>query len=288
MGEDSIKKNISKNITKYREKIGMSQKEFSARLGVTPSRVSNWEQGANCPTIDILFDACEILKVSINDIYGVYPDSNMRLSYDEQQYIKRYRVINQHDHAGKVLLDSTMDYLYNKINESLSKDDILSTKDARIAELEAAGQTSVTKQIISLVDFQPHTDGTSRMVEYFRSASAGDGVFIMGNEGTEQVMIPNVPPEAREADYAIKISGISMEPDYHDGDVALVIHTSEMHYGDVGIFIINGNAYIKEYGREELISRNPESPNIKIAEHDNIVCMGKVVGKIREDEMVRV
>ena len=76
-----IKQNISKNIVKYREKMGYSQKELAKQLGVTPSRISNWEQGANCPTIDILFEVCKILHVSINDIYGVYTDSNVTLTY---------------------------------------------------------------------------------------------------------------------------------------------------------------------------------------------------------------
>ena len=55
-----------------------------------------------------------------------------------------------------------------------------------------------------------------------------------------------------------------------------------MNRGDVGIFVVNGNAYIKEYGETELISRNPDADNIRIAEYDNIVCMGKVVGKLEE------
>lgn len=71
-----------------------------------------------------------------------------------------------------------------------------------------------------------------------------------------------------------------MEPDYHDGDNVMVSQRVEMRHGDVGIFVVNGKAYIKEYGETELISRNPDSPNIKIAEYDNIVCMGKVVGRL--------
>ena len=77
MSDDTIKKNISKNISKYREAAGISQKDLAKKLGVVPSRISNWETGANCPTIDILFEVCEILNVSINDIYGVYPDSKI-------------------------------------------------------------------------------------------------------------------------------------------------------------------------------------------------------------------
>ncbi len=99
----TIKRNISKNIVKYREKMGYSQKELANKLGVTPSRISNWEQGANCPTIDILFEVCKILQVSINDIYGIYPDSNVSLSYGEKEHIENYRLLDEY---GKELIDT--------------------------------------------------------------------------------------------------------------------------------------------------------------------------------------
>lgn len=105
MSDDTVKKNISKNIGRYRESIGMSQKELANRLGVVPSRISNWETGANCPTIDILFQVCEILGVSINDIYGVYPDSKFILRYDEQEILKKYRELDAH---GKEMVDFTL------------------------------------------------------------------------------------------------------------------------------------------------------------------------------------
>ena len=112
MGDDSIKRNISKNIGKYREINGMSQKELAQKLGVVPSRVSNWETGANCPTIDILFEVCEILNVSINDIYGVYPNSKFVLTYDEQEIIKQYRELDDH---GKEMVDFVLDTEYKRL-----------------------------------------------------------------------------------------------------------------------------------------------------------------------------
>ena len=74
-----------------------------------------------------------------------------------------------------------------------------------------------------------------------------------------------------------------MQPDYADGDNVMVSQREELNYGDIGIFIINGKAYIKEYGETELISRNPDSPNIPVHEDDNIVCMSKVIGKLGAD-----
>lgn len=105
MSDELIKKNISKNITKYRELAGLSQKELANKLGVVPSRISNWETGANCPTIDILFEVCEALSVSINDIYGVYPESKFVLTYEEQEIIKKYRALDAH---GKEMVDFTL------------------------------------------------------------------------------------------------------------------------------------------------------------------------------------
>lgn len=111
MSDDTIKKNISKNIAKYREAANISQKELAKRLGVVPSRISNWETGANCPTIDILFEVCEILNVSINDIYGVYPDSKFVLKYGEQDLLKKYRALDDH---GKEMVDFTLEKEYER------------------------------------------------------------------------------------------------------------------------------------------------------------------------------
>ena len=91
MNSEEIKMNISKNICRYREKAGLSQRQLAQRLNIVPSRISNWETGANCPSIDILFRLCEVLDISINDIYGVYPDANIKLSSEELDMVYKYR-----------------------------------------------------------------------------------------------------------------------------------------------------------------------------------------------------
>jgi hypothetical protein len=40
----------------------------------------------------------------------------------------------------------------------------------------------------------------------------------------------------------------------------IVSQRLEMRHRDVGSFVVNGKAYIKEYDETELISRNPDSP----------------------------
>ena len=106
-----IKKNIATNITKYRKERGMTQKELALKLGVVPSRVSNWENGTNSMDINTLFKICNILSVSINDIYGVYPDADYSLSYDEQLFIKKYRTLDEH---GKDMVNVVLDKEYDR------------------------------------------------------------------------------------------------------------------------------------------------------------------------------
>lgn len=138
MSDDTIKKNISKNIAKYREAANISQKELAKRLGVVPSRISNWETGANCPTIDILFEVCEILNVSINDIYGVYPDSKFVLKYGEQDLLKKYRALDEH---GKEMVDFTLEKEYERsVAEKKKSDNIvpMAVRESSDYEVNAA------------------------------------------------------------------------------------------------------------------------------------------------------
>ncbi len=66
-----IRETIAKNITKYRKKLPISQKDLADKLGVTQSRISNWEHGTNSPDIEMLFEICKIFKISIDEIYGI-------------------------------------------------------------------------------------------------------------------------------------------------------------------------------------------------------------------------
>lgn len=115
---DTIKKTISQNISYYRKKAGLSQKEFAAKLGAAPSRISSWETGANSTDIDTLFEICSILNVSINDMCGVYPDSSLSLSYPEQEHIKKYRNLDDH---GREMVDIVLEKEYDRYHPAITK-----------------------------------------------------------------------------------------------------------------------------------------------------------------------
>ncbi len=123
-----------------------------------------------------------------------------------------------------------------------------------------------------------HTPSNMRIINYYyRLASAGTGQIVFDAPPTKRIEIPNIP-EYKKVDYAIGVNGNSMEPVYHDGDTLLVEMTDEIDPGDIGIFLVDNESYVKKLGDGTLISLNPEYDNILLTE--NSKCMGKVVGTL--------
>lgn len=80
------------------------------------------------------------------------------------------------------------------------------------------------------------------------AASAGTGAFL-DEENFETVSFPasSVP---RGASFGVRVSGDSMEPVYHDGQIVWVRPCQSLNIGEVGIFICDGEGYLKVYGEE--------------------------------------
>ena len=64
--QTSIRLEISRKIRQARKRIGMSQKEFAVKMGVTQSLVSRWESGECNYTIDTLAQICLALGLTMN------------------------------------------------------------------------------------------------------------------------------------------------------------------------------------------------------------------------------
>ena len=94
---------IGSRIRKYREERGLNQKQLAKLIGVSNSRVSNWEQGLNRPDADIIADICRALQVSPSDLLDVRlsPDE---LNDQERKVIKAYRTKTDLQQAVNILL----------------------------------------------------------------------------------------------------------------------------------------------------------------------------------------
>ena len=192
-------------------------------------------------------------KMLISTAFILYPE--------EKDHIKKYRNLDSH---GKETVNIVLDRETARVKS-------LQEKENRIAELEASPA--------AIIEMPRQSFRSRHITEYFRDASAGSGIFILGNEAASKIAISDSDWDER-VDFVIQVNGDSMTPDYMDGDNVMVSQRLELRHGDIGIFVVNGNAYIKEYGETELLSHNPKHPNIPIHEFDNIVCMGKVLGKL--------
>lgn len=85
-----MKYEIGSKIRHFRELRGLSQKDLAQRIGVTNSRISNWEQGLNRPDVDNLLLLCESLEVSADKLLGL-PASLENLNEEERELVLRYR-----------------------------------------------------------------------------------------------------------------------------------------------------------------------------------------------------
>ena len=115
------------------------------------------------------------------------------------------------------------------------------------------------------------------MLPYYpQSASAGNGNYLFESSSEWR----NVPKNSKteEADFMLMISGNSMLPKFSDGDIVLVKKTPSIFEGEIGIFYIDGDAFIKQMGNGELISLNPDYPNISLKNCNDVRCFGQVIG----------
>ena len=111
---------------------------------------------------------------------------------------------------------------------------------------------------------------------YPQSASAGSGNYLFNAEPIDINVEKN--SKTVEADFLVRVSGDSMLPKYHDGDIVLVKQTPSVFEGEIGIFYVDGDSYIKQMGSGELISINPDYPNIAIKTCNDVRCFGQVIG----------
>ncbi len=108
------------------------------------------------------------------------------------------------------------------------------------------------------------------------AASAGTGDYL-DSEGYEHITVRKTA-ETERADFAVRVNGNSMEPTFHNGDILLVEGAPYINHGDIGVFVVNGSGYVKEYGGNKLISHNAEYEDILLHDYDVVLCSGRVIG----------
>lgn len=244
---------IGNRIRDARENLGLSRGQLADMIGVTISAISNYENNISFPKEPILFQLFHALgcdanylfqdNLSMTQVGGGF--SETPLDNVERQLLQKYRALDSH---GRQLVDLVVDKEHERV-----------------------------------LDIVPPTaqDNLISIDAYNFPASAGSGMFFSDVQKTA-VQAPANAMTMR-ADFAVPISGNSMEPDFSDGDTVLIKSQPIVEPGEIGIFIVNGQLYIKQLGENRLISKNPAYADIPLREGDSIYCMGRVIGKLQRE-----
>lgn len=243
---------IGFRIKEARENLGLTQIELGKIIGVTGSAITNYENETSHPKEPIMYKLIEALKVDANYLFQDcvnLPKENNDITLGEYSIIEKYRSL---DDPGRFHVDS-----------------ILKWETDRMKQIEQAPA--------AIVELHNGSSGNGRLIDYYRSVSAGSGEVIFDDVYSERILMPDIP-EYRKVAYAVKVNGKSMEPRYNDEDILLIQPTCEIEIGEIGIFNVDGKAYVKKLGEEKLISLNKGYDDIQLTEDS--LCMGRVVGKL--------
>ncbi len=241
----SVRENLQQNLKFYFKQRGISQKQLAQQLNVSQAAVTNWVKGKNAPDIEVLIQLCHLLEVPLERLLET--EAAPEISGEDRVFFEKYCRL---DSSGKKMLGLLVDH--------------------ELERLEVAPAENI-------VPIRPETAPEIIQLPFYDlPVSAGTGIFL--DDSRREEIAAERSELTEKADFALRISGDSMEPRYHDGEILLVQVQEEVQPGALGIFVLNGQGYFKKLGKNALVSLNPRYEPIPIHEYDQISCIGKVIG----------
>lgn len=291
-------------IKRIRKEKGWTQEELAASLGVQRAVISKYESGRVSPTVEQLKAIAEALGVTVLDLLGANtPEDRELREQDAKQTGKTLAEIEEGDVRDILSMKATSrliaaleaaDPAVVQAFAGIPDSDILIglhaiandelNRDGRILTLKRAYELAHTVGFGRFIprsryQAQPSASTTSTDTVYFmvprffHPMSAGVGVEA-GNEQPNDLRLKKAPP--RGTSYVAEVSGDSMEPIYHNGDLLFVRAQEMIELGQVGVFYMDGKQWVKRLGDGVLISHNPAYAPIPMRE--GIRCQGLVLG----------
>lgn len=250
----------------YRKKAKMTQPELADKLKeecgvtVTYKAISSWESGLTEPSVTAFLYICKILSIpDIMESYFGYNAANPLTMLNDD---------------GKVLVEKYIDQLVHPVSYVKESPAVY-----QAIKSASAAETSTGDNIVEFP-----TEALKKKVRkksFYAPASAGTGDFLDSDEFTWIDVDEDI---ADKFDFTVTVHGDSMEPNFHNHDMVYVKQQDYLDNGDIGIFYLNDEAYIKKYRSDEngvfLVSLNPAYDPIPVnMENDSFRIFGRVVAK---------
>ncbi|MCJ1993771.1 LexA family transcriptional regulator [Lactococcus piscium] len=240
---------IGKRIKSLRESKNLTQTELSEILGMkTYTTVSKWESDDNFPKGKDLKTLSQLFNVSSDYLLG--------LSIEKKANIKQNDLISNILETSKKL----------KVNR---QENVLNYAKSELKEQKASNS-----KVMGISDYQAEKEYSY----YDDAVSAGTGQYI----GISQKETITLPVDF-DADFVVPVYGDSMEPDYHDGDYIFVKLSVDLSDGDIGVFELYGDTYVKQLVIEDdhayLHSLNKKYKDMLVDADSDFRIIGKVVGR---------
>ena len=243
-------------INEIKKQKGLTNAQLADKANLTLSTLDKITSGYNTnPKLSTVEAICKALGCTISDLLSEspIPEKNNKannmwdsFSSNEIQHIKKYRTLDEH---GKKMVDFTLNEEYERCTVVVQEQPETKYINLKIAQLPA---------------------------------SAGTGVEL--SDENYEILPVKYSELTEQADFAVTVSGDSMQPTYYDGDI-LLVENIPAQIGDIGVFVVDGDGYVKEYGGDRLISHNEEYPDIMLKDHDYVMCSGKVIGVLEDSDI---
>ena len=233
-------------IRRRRTALGMNQAELAEQVGVSRNTVAGWETNHSRPDLNTLPVLCRALKISINKFFG----TERKRSAEETHVLEVFFSLEERDRESILWQMEAL-------------------RDRRAEMREREKPVQIPKTVTLFLNEL--------------GAAAGFGAALGEAQGEKMVLLADRDTE--RADEVITVCGRSMEPTFFDGDRVLVQHTKELREGEIGIFLVENEGYIKEYRKDGLHSHNPEYRTMTFHEDQTVRCLGRVIGKLKEEQI---
>lgn len=239
-------------------------------IGIGTANGTYWKNGS-IPSSDVVVKLAEFLKIS-TDYLLLGKEQNI-ITDDTRELITNYNAV---DIVAKAMIRERAKTLAELAAERAAQE------AEKVSKEKKKNVEAKTITIAPTTDEAPEQDEDEPLIKIRHSVykvSAGCGFESDEGDNWETIEILDTP-EARRADYALTISGESMEPVYYDGDIVLVKMQDTVEMGQIGIFILDGSGYIKKYCGDHLVSLNEVYDDILFSDYENIKCSGRVIGRV--------